>query len=589
MSLSEETSSPRRWRFAAVTGLAGWLAVAAFGRPAGFGAFWGLGGTVLFAVLVLVPLAADMAARPDREGNQPQPWRMAAWLQLPAAAGAVAAVLAAPGSFAAVTGASLWFVQTLLLAGFGFTRLAWHGMLCVEELVITAGFLQLPVGGFWLLAHAAGWSLGFDSLIVLLTAIHFHYAGFLAPVVAGLVGRLVPWTSGWPRKLYRPGALSIAAAPPAIGLGIAASPALEVAAVSLLVIGFGVFAVTLLAFVVPRLGTRLPQMGLATAGMALFATMALAAWYALGEFGWAAPAPLAVMARAHGWLNAYGFATLGLLSLARLRPAPRLAAPWPPFSRLRAAGRVGSDFFERRGLRVSREPAARGLVDDLGAHARPDFDPRTIHPTIRHFYEQTAQWQLRVEAAWQPGWRWAGRIFRVFAGKTGQLNLPRAVVTEHEMEGRLLDLSDAADGRTRVRGWVRCFRETAQPVYVAAYSEHRHAGVTYMNIAFPLPGMNLTSVLRFDHAPGGAVQLTSCPGAGRGEDEGVYLVGRNWRLRLPLQETIAVRAGVEANGPACRAGHDMWLFGLRYLRLEYVMTPVGPVDTGGREPSAASR
>lgn len=588
MTLSEVTSRRWPWRFAAAAGFAGWLAVAVFGRSTGFGAVWGLGSTLLFAVLVLVPLAARLAARPDREGNHPRAWRRAAWLQLPAAAGAVAAVLAAPGSFAAVAGAGFWLVQTLLLAGFGFTRLAWHGMLCVEELVITAGCLQLPVGAFWLLAHAAGWSLGFDSLIVLLTAIHFHFAGFLAPVIAGLVGRLVPWSSGWPRRLYRPGALSIAAAPPAIGLGIATSPALEVAAALMLVVGFGLFAVTLLAFVAPRLGAGLPQMGLGAAGLALFATMSLAAWYAMGEFGWVAPAPLAVMAQTHGWLNAYGFAALGLITLARLRPASRLAPPWPPFSRLRATGRVGADFFERCGLRVSREPAARGLMDDLDAHARRDFDPDAVHPTIRHFYEQTARWQLRVEAAWRPGWRWAGRIFRIVARMAGQLNLPRAVATEHEMEGRLLDLSDAADGRARVRGWVRCFRETAQPVYVAAYSEHRHLGVTYMNIAFPLPGTNLTSVLRFDHAPGGAVQLTSCPDAEQGGDEGVYLVGQSWRFRLPLQETIAVRATSAANGrPACRACHDMWLFGLRYLRLEYVTTLVRSDDIEGHEPPAA--
>lgn len=545
---------------------------------------------MLFAVLVLVPLATRLAARPDREGIHPRAWRLAAWLQLPAAAGAVAAVLAPPGSVAAVAGASLWLIQTLLLAGFGFTRLAWHGMLCVEELVITAGCLQLPVGAYWLLAHAAGWSLGFDSLIVLLTAVHFHFAGFLAPVIAGLVGRLVPWSSGWPRKFYRCGALTIAATPPAIGAGIAASPVLEVASALLLVVGFGSFAVALLGFVVPRLNGPLPQLGLGAAGTVLFATMSLAAWYALGEFGWVPPAALDVMARAHGWLNAYGFATIGLLTVAWLQPAGRLPRPWPPFSRLRSAGRVGADFFERQGLRMLREPAVHGLVDDLDAHARRDFDPKAVHPTIRHFYEQTARWQLRVEAAWRPGWRWAGRIFRVFAGMAGQLNLPRAVATEHDLEGRLLDLSDAADGRTRVRGWVRCFRETAQPVYVAAYSEHRHLGVTYMNIAFPLPGMNLASVLRFDHAADGAVQLTSVPDADQAGDEGVYLVGRSWRFRLPLQETIMVRAAAAANGgPACRACHDMWLFGLRYLRLEYVMTLAGSEDTEGREPTAVQR
>lgn len=560
------------------SGVAGWLGVVGFGQAAGFGAVWGLGPTLLSAPLVLVPLAAVLAARPDRAGKHPRAWRMAAGFQWPAAAGAVTAVLAPTGSAWAEAGAALWLAQTLLLAWFGVTRLAWHGLLCAEEAVITAGWLQLPVGGFWLLAHAAGWNLGFDALIVLLTAIHFHFAGFAAPVVAGLTGRLVSWTAGWPRKLYRFGALAIAAAPPVIGIGIAASPTLEVAAALLLVTGFGLFAVVLLGHVVPRVDGLLPRLGLGGAGTALFTTMALATWYALGEFGAVPPAPLSVMAQTHGWLNAYGFAALGLVTLAWLQPPGRLAPPWPPFSHLMGNGRIGADYFERHRLVVSRQPPARGIVADLATHHRPGFDPAAVHPAIRDLYQNTGGWHLRVEAGWQPGWHWAGLLFRKAARQAGQLNLPRRVATEHDLRSRLLDLDDAADGRANVRGWVRQFTATGEPVYVAAYSEHRNEGVTYMNIAFPLPGMNLASVLRFDPRPGGGVRLTSLPLGDQGGDEGVYLVGRSWRVRLPLQETISVcpehAPGAARPGevPACKARHDMWLLGLRYLRLEYRMT-----------------
>jgi hypothetical protein len=574
-----------KWGWLALAGALVWPALWPVVRPEGFGAFWALGLTLLLAPLLLVPLAAELTARPDREGRHVWPWRLAAWLQVPATAGAIAAVVAPAGSPVAVAGAALWLAQTGLLAGFGLARLGWHGLLCVEEFAVTAGWLQLPVGGFWLLAHAAGWSLGFDALIVLLTAIHFHYAGFAAPVVAGLVGRLVPWDSGWARKLYCAGALTIAAAPPAIGIGIAASPLLEVTAALLLAAGFGLFAVVVLAHVVPRVVGLLPRLGLGVAGTALFATMALAAWYALGEIGAVPPAPLAMMARTHGWLNAYGFATLGLATLAWLRPTSRLAPPWPPFSRLQSGGRVGADFFERTGLACRREPPARGLVDTLEAHRRPGFDPDAVHPAIRDFYEDTAAWRLQVEADWRPGWRWAGNAFRVLAGRIGQLNLPRAVATERELRGRLLDLRDDADGRRRVRGWVREFRATGEPVYVAAYSEHYEAGAACMNIAFPLPGMNLTSILRFEPLPGGAAQLSSRPRAAVAGGEGVYLVGNCWRIRLPLQETIAVTPGQPAGGtghdvgPAgmeCHARHDMWFLGLPYLTLIYRMIRDAP-------------
>ena len=44
--------------------------------------------------------------------------------------------------------------------------------------------MMLPVGGAWM---AADWlaiqPMGFDSLIVRLTAAHFHFAGFVLPLV----------------------------------------------------------------------------------------------------------------------------------------------------------------------------------------------------------------------------------------------------------------------------------------------------------------------------------------------------------------------------------------------------------------------
>jgi hypothetical protein len=52
--------------------------------------------------------------------------------------------------------------------------------------------LYLPIGGAWLVASRLGIQpLGFGDTIVLLTAVHFHFAGFAAPVLAGLAGRTV--------------------------------------------------------------------------------------------------------------------------------------------------------------------------------------------------------------------------------------------------------------------------------------------------------------------------------------------------------------------------------------------------------------
>lgn len=58
----------------------------------------------------------------------------------------------------------------------------------------SAGGVHLPaVGAAWLLTCRLGWMpLGFDALIVLLTAAHFHHAGFTLPLTAALLGRERP-------------------------------------------------------------------------------------------------------------------------------------------------------------------------------------------------------------------------------------------------------------------------------------------------------------------------------------------------------------------------------------------------------------
>ena len=48
-----------------------------------------------------------------------------------------------------------------------------------------AAFLFLPVGAAWAVADRLGWQpMGFQATIVLLTAVHFHYAGFLLLSIA---------------------------------------------------------------------------------------------------------------------------------------------------------------------------------------------------------------------------------------------------------------------------------------------------------------------------------------------------------------------------------------------------------------------
>jgi hypothetical protein len=139
-----------------------------------------------------------------------------------------------------------------------------------------------------------------------------------------------------------------------------------------------------------------------------------------------------------------------------------------------------------------------------------------------------------------------------------------------------------------VRTYQRADGTEGDAVYVAAYAAIEADGARTMNIAFPLPIGNMTSVLHLeaDDARGG-VRLTTthardadtCDGP-----QGVYWVTPFGPLRLPLDETITVwptsrdegwierhppPAAIEPERVELLAVHDMWIAGMRYVRLTY--------------------
>jgi hypothetical protein len=314
--------------------------------------------------------------------------------------------------------------------------------------------------------------------------------------------------------------------------------------------------------------------------------MLLAATYALRghvpAFTVAGLDPLTSMAVTHGILVGAGFALAALAAFA-------LA----PFSSLRAGLRIGADFFATRGLERTPSPAPRGLVDALDELAHLGLAPAPVAPAIRAFYERTHDHALIVRPRWRAGFRTAARLWARVARRIGQLQLP--VDAERGDEGitsRIVAIAAAADGRPAPRAWIRTFAD-GRAMYVAAYATHVTAGTAYMNIAFPLPGGHLASILRLDHlltgaeigGDTGAVILSTRTGGDAGIWLCLRLFGRVVPVRLPLAETIAVWTRddpaapdeLRALAPAAAttiARHDLWLCGLHYLTLDYAMTPL---------------
>ncbi len=536
---------------------AGWLSLV------GAHAFRGIGDAlVALAMGTLVPLGLALAVPLAHRGRGDEVTR-----RIVAFAGplGIASFALAPGTAAALL-ASAWLLATLAVGVAGLRRLARRGRSPLSELAIDVAYLYLPIGGAWLFASRAGLSpMGFREPIVIYTAAHFHFAGFAAPLLVGLLGRELHG-GGAPKpsassRAHGLAAVVVMAGVPLVAAGITLSRVLEGPSAVLLGAGMWIVA-SLMIYVgfgrllgqsgaaqgtVARAARRLSGALLIVSGLSLVGSMLLAVAFAVtGSAGRGATeglVPYATMAMFHGVANAVGFAGLGLLGFALARPkslSPRFGGTFP---KLFARGFVGPDFFERRGA-VEAERAVVGQLRSLNDFGHSTFDPTKVSDDVRAFYERTADYDLRASPEWHVPFGRAARIFSRFARRfLGQLELPTTTETE-VITTRLFGVRADTFGVPEARGYVRTYGTGAgaRANYVAAYGTHSSVLRPHLTCAFPLPFCALVGVLRFEHGDvPGSIYLTSAAHPKLGiDDEGMFLHSRFGPVKLPIEERIDV-------------------------------------------------
>nr|WP_303648783.1 hypothetical protein [Haloarchaeobius litoreus] len=244
-----------------------------------------------------------------------------------------------------------------------------------------------------------------------------------------------------------------------------------------------------------------------------------------------------------------------------------------PLSPLTAGGRIGGDWVARAGVGTGDHPV--GEMDDMTAFAHDGFDPGLVDPEVRAFYERTSEYELSLTAEWHRPFRTGAWLAGFLTGTIEQLNLPapgdgRTVRLESQFER----IDPALDPRDGARMWVRTDTDTGEGVFVAAYGSHVADGERYVNIAVPLPGCNLSTVLSLRNLDSGAVELTTeAPG-----DPGLYLVTPAGAFELPMAQRFRVWPADSAAAPtdvrrtegaAVVATHEMWLCGRQFLTVRY--------------------
>lgn len=284
---------------------------------------------VLFALspLVLVPLLMSTI---HVEGPGTALTRGLAWSQLLCALPLPLAMSLPAGPLAMIS-CLPWFCWTAALALEGLARLrqrwragGWRA-LYDGELAIIAGLGFPVIGSGWLLCDRLALApLGFSPLIVLLTAVHFHHAGFTLPLSAGLLAR---WQHQRPRDssatVWRLAALGVVVSVPLVAIGISVSPEIELfgawlTAAAAITVGCGLLVRARSLPVIPALLSAL-------AGASLIGAMVFSASYAWTEFHGVPWPDIMAMVQLHGAVNALGFGLLGAWAW-HLTPPPALVA-----------------------------------------------------------------------------------------------------------------------------------------------------------------------------------------------------------------------------------------------------------------------
>lgn len=266
----------------------------------------------LLGPLVVVPLGLELSTRLGHGDENQLAVRVAPWMQLPAAVSVVASFFFPQGAAAAIL-ALPWFCFGCFLGFWGLMSFIRGGFKSLKAVCVTMSFSYLPIGCAWLVASRYGLNpMGFQEPIVLLTAVHFHFAGFAAPLLARAAAAALGKTAVHTQRLFRAVAVGVLAGPGMLAAGFVIGPRLKVAAALLLVaseIGLAFFFLAALKAMRPRLA----QVFVALSAASVLFAMVFAGIWAIGEFPLQPFVHLAQMAKFHGAANALGFTVCGLL------------------------------------------------------------------------------------------------------------------------------------------------------------------------------------------------------------------------------------------------------------------------------------
>jgi hypothetical protein len=240
------------------------------------------------------------------------------------------------------------------------------------------------------------------------------------------------------------------------------------------------------------------------------------------------------------------------------------------------AGQLGGEY--------TQSVADIGIVGSLDALAGPRLRPQAVHPLVREFYEHTTRFVLDIVPEWRPWVRPGYLLYRtVLARPLGQASVP---MNQREalrgIRSRIDTVTLPDGGRPGVaggviRGWIRSFADTGEPIYIGIYTTYRKDDQGYVSVGFPLPQASFTATLEPSGRADGGLVLDSRGTTVQSGHYLTYIDPETGSLTTAAVRGFAERLDVYVDGGGeLRAEHAFWVFGFPFLVLHYRMTRKPP-------------
>ena len=256
-------------------------------------------GLLMLGVAVIVPLALALHRQLGR----------GVVVATALAAAGVAVGFALPPSVGAAALGAPWLLGAVAWALVTAWRWWTHGRV-IEAFAAVVVHGWLVIGAAWLAVHLAGLEpVGVSEPIVLLTGVHFHFAGFIAGTLAIRVRSAT--TADAPR-LSATVLVTVVGAPSLVAFGFFFIDWFQAIGAAVLTVGLWLYSWLVLRHVAPR-AQGAARLLLTVSALAVLVPMLLAVQWAAGQSLDVPRLSIPDMVAVHGTTNAIAFSLLGAI------------------------------------------------------------------------------------------------------------------------------------------------------------------------------------------------------------------------------------------------------------------------------------